>query len=140
VLSDNSTGYTNFTSAYWSAQQAAVKPHCVFKPSETSQVSTLVLLSRLAQCPFAVKGGGHAAFAGASSIMGGITVALQNLNEVKLSSHKKIAAIGPGNRWIDVYKILEEYGVQVIGGRVSVSLRSIPHCMGPQTLPAWIQV
>jgi FAD/FMN-containing dehydrogenase len=120
VLLDNTTAYNNFTAAYWSAQQVNVRPYCVFKPSDGSQVSTLVLLSRLTQCPFAVKGGGHAAFAGSSSIEGGITVALERLNEVKLSADKKIASVGPGNRWLNVYKTLEEHGVQVLGGRVSI--------------------
>lgn len=122
VLSGNTTAYNDFTSTYWSAQQAEVRPSCVFKPASALQVSTLILVSRLTQCPFAVKGGGHAAFAGASSIEGGITVALEKLNEVVLSPDKKIASVGPGNRWVDVYKALEEYGVQVTGGRVSQDL------------------
>jgi hypothetical protein len=92
----------------------------VFKPTTSLQVSTTVLLSRLTQCPFAVKSGGHAAFAGGSSIEGGITVALEKMNEVTLSSDKRIAAIGPGNRWLRVYEELEKEGLAVIGGRVSV--------------------
>jgi FAD/FMN-containing dehydrogenase len=90
----------------------------VFKPSNAKQVSTVVLLSRFTQCPFAVKGGGHAAFAGGSSIEGGITIALEKLNERSLSSDKKIASVGPGNRWADVYPWIEQYGLEVIGGRV----------------------
>jgi hypothetical protein len=89
------------------------------------------LLSRLTQCPFAVKGGGHAAFAGGSSIEGGITIALEKLNEVTLSADKKTAAIGPGNRWLRVYETLEQDGLAVIGGRVSMPheryLYVIPH-------------
>ncbi|KAF1840329.1 FAD binding domain-containing protein [Cucurbitaria berberidis CBS 394.84] len=119
VLSEGTPAYENFTNSYWSAQQNRLKPHCVFKPSNALQVSTLVLLSRLTQCPFAVKGGGHAAFAGGSSIDGGITVALENLNGITLSSDKEIASIGPGNQWGHVYKTLEQYGVAVIGGRVA---------------------
>jgi FAD/FMN-containing dehydrogenase len=118
VLSEGSAAYDNFTSDYWAAQQAAVGPFCVFKPSNALQVSTAVLLSRLTQCPFAVKGGGHAAFAGGSSIEGGITIALEKLNEKSLSSDKKIASVGPGNRWGDVYPWIEQYGLEVIGGRV----------------------
>lgn len=107
----------------------------MFKPTETLQVSTLILLSRLTQCRFAVKGGGHAAFAGASSIEGGITVGMEKMNEVVLSSDKKIASIGPGNRWIDVYRVLEQYGVQVTGGRVSKdSLLYLLHCNDMWTL------
>lgn len=119
VLSEGSAAYDNFTGDYWAAQQAAVDPFCVFKPSNAKQVSTVVLLSRFTQCPFAVKGGGHAAFAGGSSIEGGITIALEKLNERSLSSDKKIASVGPGNRWADVYPWIEQYGLEVIGGRIS---------------------
>jgi FAD/FMN-containing dehydrogenase len=66
-----------------------------------------------------VKGGGHAAFAGSSSIEGGITIALEKMNEKKLSKDGKIAEVGPGNRWADVYPWIEQYGREVIGGRVS---------------------
>lgn len=100
-------------------------PYCVFKPSKALDVSTAILLSRLTQCPFAVKGGGHTAFPGASSIEGGITIALENLNEVTLSSDKRTVAVGPGNRWGAVYSKLEKDGLTVVGGRVS-SL--IPMC------------
>jgi FAD/FMN-containing dehydrogenase len=119
VLSEGSAGYDSFTSDYWAAQQAVVNPFCVFKPSSASQVSTVVLLSRLTQCPFAVKGGGHAAFAGGSSIEGGITIALEKFTEKTLSADKKIASVGSGNRWADVYPWIEQYGLEVIGGRVS---------------------
>jgi len=78
----------------------------------------LVLLARLSQCPFAVKSGGHAAFPGASSIEGGITVDLVNMKELKLSSDKKTLAVGPGNRWLDVYSFLTPYNLAVVGGRV----------------------
>lgn len=119
VLFEGNEAYDAFTGAYWAAQQGQVDPFCVFKPSSAVQVSAAVLLSRLTQCPFAIKGGGHAAFAGGSSIEGGITIALEQMNEVTLSSDKKVAAIGPGNRWLAVYEALEHEGLAVIGGRVS---------------------
>jgi hypothetical protein len=45
----------------------------------------VVLLVRLFQCPFAVKRGGHAAFAGTSRIEDGIYIDLANMTERKLS-------------------------------------------------------
>ena len=78
-----------------------------------------LLLLRLTQCPFAVKSGGHAAFAGASNIQGGITINFAKLNEIVLSSDKSMTSVGPGNTWFDVYKTLEPENVQVIGGRVA---------------------
>jgi len=103
---------------YWSAQQDAVTPACTFKPTAALEVSTLVLLSRLTQCPFAVKGGGHAAFAGSSSIADGIIVSLEHLNKIKVLPGN-IASVGAGNRWYDVYKYLEQYELAVVGGRAS---------------------
>jgi len=101
-------------------------PQCVFKPTNTVEVSSLVLISRLAQCPFAIKGGGHAAFAGASSIAGGITVSMERMNQVVVSNDKKYANVGPGNRWVDVYKTVEKSGVNVVGGRVSQMPTNLP--------------
>jgi len=77
-----------------------------------------VLLSRLTQCPFAVKGGGHAAFGGASSIDRGITISMESFKKIIVSDEKDTADIGPGNRWVDVYSTLEQSGVGVVGGRV----------------------
>jgi FAD/FMN-containing dehydrogenase len=102
--------------------QAAANPRCVFKPTSVLEVSSLVLLSRLTQCPFAVKGGGHAAFSGASNIDNGITVSMENFKTVAVSSDKTTADIGPGNRWVDVYTALEKSGVGVVGGRVCIFL------------------
>jgi FAD/FMN-containing dehydrogenase len=78
----------------------------------------MVLLSRLSQCPFAVKSGGHSAFAGAATIEGGITVSFENLKGIKLSSDKKTVAVQPGNTWSDVLATLEKSDVAVVGGRV----------------------
>ncbi|KAK7921598.1 FAD binding domain-containing protein [Apiospora marii] len=110
--------YTSYLGTYWSALQSDVHPYCIFKPSTPEDVSVLVLLSRLAQCPFAVRSGGHAAFAGASSIEGGITVSFQNLKGVALSTDKKVASVQPGNTWGSVYSALQKDDVAVIGGRI----------------------
>jgi FAD/FMN-containing dehydrogenase len=119
VLSEATPAYENFTGAYWSAQQGAVDPYCVFKPSTALEVSIVALLARLTQCPFAVKGGGHAAFAGASSIEDGITISLERLNHIVISPDQSLSDIGPGNHWVEVYQALEKQNLTVIGGRVS---------------------
>ncbi|KAH3950843.1 hypothetical protein HBI25_174980 [Parastagonospora nodorum] len=119
LLVEGSSPYDAFTGAYWSAMQAAVNPRCIFKPTSTIEVSSLVLLSRLTQCPFAVKGGGHAAFSGASNIDGGITVSMENFKKVEVSADRKTADIGPGNRWVDVYTTLQKFDLGVVGGRMA---------------------
>ncbi|KAL2865563.1 FAD-binding oxidoreductase [Aspergillus lucknowensis] len=119
VLSENIPAYQNATESYWSAQQQEVKPTCIFIPSIDTDVSTVVLLTQLTECPFAAKSGGHAAFAGASSSQGGISILFRDLNEVSLNDDKSIASIGPGNKWGQVYKALEPHGLAVVGGRLS---------------------
>jgi hypothetical protein len=104
---------------FWSAQQQEPRPYCIFKPEETLDVSTLVLLSRITHCPFAVRSGGHAAFAGASSVNGGITVVFERMKNITLSKDKTIASIEPGNLWYGIYTTLAKEKLAVVGGRVS---------------------
>ncbi|KNG50778.1 sugar transporter-like protein [Stemphylium lycopersici] len=100
---------------YWSHQQFNVEPYCTFTPATAFEVSTLVLLARLTQCPFALKSGGHAAFQ-ASSIEGGIIVDTVHMSKLKLSADKK-AVVGPDNRW----KVASDVGVGGLtpGGGIS---------------------
>lgn len=50
---------------------------------------------------------------------------MEKMNEITLSSDKKVAAIGPGNRWGAVYGKLGEQGLAVLGGRVILSAPSV---------------
>ncbi|KAI9838087.1 MAG: hypothetical protein M1819_006242 [Sarea resinae] len=111
--------YHQFRSAFWAQQQGEVAPYCIFRPLHISQLPVALLLSRLAECPFALKSGGHAGFAGASSIDDGMTIDLGGLKSISLSEDKKVACIGTGNTWYDVYTALEEHNLAVVGGRVS---------------------
>lgn len=70
-------------------------------------------------CPFAAKSGGHAAFSGASNIAGGVTIDLAGLNEVTVNKDRKTVSVGPGNRWVDVYRQLEKENLTVVGGRIA---------------------
>lgn len=119
AFAQNTTAYSNATGSYWSAQQEEVRPDCIFQPSVNTDVSMIVLLARYTGCPFAIKSGGHAAFAGASSIQGGITVLLKDLNTITLNDNRSVVSVGPGNVWVQVYSALEPYGLAAIGGRVS---------------------
>ncbi|KAK1471086.1 FAD binding domain-containing protein [Colletotrichum cuscutae] len=117
VISEN-PNLTGFNKRSEIGCSAAVSPYCVFKPSKPEQVSVVVLLSRLTQCPFAAKSGGHAAMAGASNSRDGITISFQNMKSIALSADKKIASIQPGNIWGDVYRELTKSDLNVIGGRI----------------------
>ncbi|RDL32612.1 uncharacterized protein BP5553_09068 [Venustampulla echinocandica] len=102
---------------YWSVQQSEVIPACRIDVASARDISTAIKVSKLTQCPFAVKGGGHVAFAGASSIQNGILINLANLNTVSVNEDRTITSVGSGNTWINVYKILDPLGLSVVGGR-----------------------
>ncbi|KAK8104772.1 uncharacterized protein PG998_011805 [Apiospora kogelbergensis] len=118
VYDQGEANYDNFTGSYWSGEQQNVSPRCIFKPSKTTEVSAVVLLSRLTQCPFAAKSGGHAAMAGASSIQEGITISFANLNGIALNGDKSIASVGAGNIWGEVFEFLATSDRTVVGGRL----------------------
>jgi FAD/FMN-containing dehydrogenase len=68
---------------------------------------------------FAVRSGGHSPNPGFSSVQeSGLLIDLKKLNQVSVSEDKKVASLGPGGRWGDVYEALDPYGVSVIGGRI----------------------
>ncbi len=94
-------------------------PQCVFKPTKPLDVSTAVLISRLTQCSFTVRSGGHSAVPGGSNIEDGITISFEKLNKISLAANKQIASFQPGNTWYDIYTTLEKDQFVVIGGRVA---------------------
>ncbi|KAF2646814.1 FAD-binding domain-containing protein [Massarina eburnea CBS 473.64] len=42
---------------------------------------------------------------------------MQYLDQVTINDDKSVATVGPGSKWINVYKTLDQYGVSVVGGR-----------------------
>lgn len=46
-------------------------------------------------------------------------VDLQRLNHVTISADKLTVNIGPGNRWGNVYSVLDPQGLAVTGGRLA---------------------
>ncbi|KAG6004280.1 hypothetical protein E4U43_000772, partial [Claviceps pusilla] len=114
-----SSVYALEESRYWSQQQQRTLPACRFTPESAIDVSLAVLTARVTRCVFAVKSGGHAAFAGASNIDGGLAIDLQALNRISLSADRKQTSVGAGNLWNHVYDKLSPMNLTVIGGRVS---------------------
>jgi hypothetical protein len=68
---------------------------------------------------FAIRGGGHSAVAGASSIKGGVLIDLSLFNQVIPAEDGRSVIIGAGCKWIDVYSVLEKEGLGIAGGRNS---------------------
>ena len=96
VSNSISTSYLGESSGYWAQQQSSVTPACYVLAQSAHDVSTVVTVSRLTLCPFAVKSGGHSDVPYASNIQGGVTLALAQLNSVQVSSDKKTTAVGTG--------------------------------------------
>lgn len=96
-------------------------PACVFEPSNSHQMADAVLTFQNFSSPFAVRGGGHMPHAGAANINStGVLLSTASLSQVEVTDDHKTVNVGPGNRWVDVYKGLEPYGLTVVGGRLGV--------------------
>ncbi|KAL8992317.1 MAG: hypothetical protein Q9169_007195, partial [Polycauliona sp. 2 TL-2023] len=119
VSTPGSQTYTQEQGRYWSLQQLEVLPACRVTPKNAVDVAITLLITQFLKCPFAVKSGGHASFAGASNIQGGVTLDLKSLRQVEVSSDRTVTKVGAGNRWIDVYSKLDPMGLSVVGGRVA---------------------
>lgn len=94
-------------------------PSCIVSPSSADEVSKILKIVNFFQTKFAVRSGGHSPSPGWSSIdEAGILIDLRKLNQVTVSADQKIASLGPGGRWGDIFAALDPYGVSVIGGRI----------------------
>lgn len=104
---------------YWSAQESAVLPTCRVSPTGAHDVSTAVVILAQQNCSFAIRGGGHMAWAGAANIANGVTIDMSAINEVTVSADHQTTSIGAGARWLNVYAKLDVMGLAVSGGRVA---------------------
>ncbi|OCK78514.1 putative oxidoreductase [Lepidopterella palustris CBS 459.81] len=118
-------GYQNSLLSYWSQQEQSIHPACIVIPTSSNDVSLAVYVLNTAysmsmrECQFAIRSAGHTPQAGAANIDGGITIDLQSLDEVTVSSDYGVASIGTGNRWGNIYPTLDALNLAMIGGRVS---------------------
>ncbi|KAH7115121.1 oxidoreductase FAD-binding protein [Dendryphion nanum] len=117
--------YVSSQSSYWSAQAKSVSPTCIVIPTSSQDVSLAVGILNIAHqasirgCKFAVRSAGHTPQSSSVNIAGGVTIDLQGMKQVTVSSDGKLVSIGPGNRWIDIYPKLDELNLAMIGGRAS---------------------
>lgn len=116
----SSTTYNASVSSYYDDQERSVRPGCIFRPTNTSEVSQFVkLMTADKRKPqFAVRGGGHTLWTGAANIGPGITVDMRLMDQLELSEDKKIARIGGGAVWDHIYPQLVPHDLTVMGGRI----------------------
>jgi hypothetical protein len=79
----------------------------------------VISIARSAQCPFAVRGGGHSDVPSASNSPGGITIDLAGLNQIEITEDEKVTRVGAGQKWGNVYGELEKKNLTVVGGRLT---------------------
>lgn len=100
-----------------------MKPSCVVQPRSAEEVSialkTLTTKVTLKSCNFAIRSAGHGAYTGASNIENDVTINLGYMSLVEYDAESKLATIGPGATWDDVFATLEPLGVMTAGGRSS---------------------
>lgn len=141
VVNTSQPTYQSSQSSFWSAQEQDLRPACIVIPTSTQDVSTAVVVlsagfqASIPDCKFAIRGGGystlsssekprlnicrHTPHAGAANIEGGVTIDLQSMNQVTVSGDKKFVSVGPGNRWENVYSVLDNLGLAMLGGRAA---------------------
>ncbi|KAM0816714.1 hypothetical protein AB5N19_02516 [Seiridium cardinale] len=119
ILRPDTDAYTARDESYFSVS-AQLSPYCIVQPRSTEQVSlAITTLKTATKCNWAIRGGGHMTWAGASDIHDGVTLDLGLMNHTEYVAESKIAHIGAGSRWADVYGSLEKYGVTAPGGRTA---------------------
>ncbi|OSX60836.1 hypothetical protein POSPLADRAFT_1182032 [Postia placenta MAD-698-R-SB12] len=114
-------GYAQDTNVTSTCQQIAIavsSASFVYYPRTAEDVGIILQILGANQAPFAVKGGGHAMNPGYSSTTG-VQISMTRFNSVVYDASTSTAAIGAGLTWDKVYSALEQYDVNVVGGRVT---------------------
>jgi hypothetical protein len=93
-------------------------PTCVFQPSVPADLGNAMKIIGQSGVPFAVSSGRHASNQGFSSTTG-VQIDLTNFSNVTLSADKTYVDVGAGNLWDNVYKVLDQSGYNIVGGRVA---------------------
>ena len=125
---NSETYHYNFNLICWAQQNREIIPACILRPRDTDDLSKIVQIlhkehdrRRLAESQiegfFSVRSGGVNPGLGASTVKDGAVVDLGLFSEITPAIDGSTVTLGPGSKWIDVYKILDEKGLIVIGGR-----------------------
>ncbi|KAL8768906.1 MAG: hypothetical protein Q9209_004961 [Squamulea sp. 1 TL-2023] len=116
-----STTYNSSIASYYGDSERELSPSCIYRPTTTSEVQQFVQLVTSGNCmnkQFAVRGGGHTFWRGAANIQPGITVDMRVMNSLQLSTDRKIAGVGGGALWDQIYPQLVPYNLTILGGRI----------------------
>lgn len=121
VIARGTIGYDAAQGSYYSGQERELMPDCIFMPTTAEEVSRFVKTMAKREgrdTLFAIRSGGHTTWRGAANIDGGVTVDMRLMNQTVLSDDGKMASLGSGGRFHDVYHQLSPHNLTVMGGRV----------------------
>ncbi|KAB2109699.1 hypothetical protein AG0111_0g1713 [Alternaria gaisen] len=134
TTSEKATEFKNLMNVYWDQKACEVSPACIVQPRNVWELAQAVKILKREfdvrnnraketkeelESIFAIRGGGHSAVAGASSIRGGVIIDLSLFNQVTPAEDRQSVVVGAGCKWIEVYSALEKEGLAVAGGRNS---------------------
>ncbi|KAK4183229.1 hypothetical protein QBC35DRAFT_120528 [Podospora australis] len=119
TVTPDSKDYPAVSGDNWSGT-ARANPSCIVRPTNSTQVQQIVkyLTQPDVNVQFAIRSGGHDPNPTHANIDNGVLVDLVSLNEVTYDAATSTVEIGAGNRWGNVYKVLDEHNVTAVGGRV----------------------
>lgn len=93
------------------------QPFVIVRPRTAAEVSTLLKHCRAKSIPFVVRAGGHDLF-GRSTLHGGLTIDLRDINYVHVNHDKKTARIGGGIIFSKLLEDLARHNLHVPTGTV----------------------
>ncbi|KAF2843080.1 FAD-binding domain-containing protein [Patellaria atrata CBS 101060] len=112
--------YQESDGSYWRVQETTYRPSCILIPTHRDHVATaLKTLTKNNRCKFAVRGGGHTLWNGASNINSGVTIDMRKLNGVTINRDRTVVSAGAGALWGDVYRKADVAKIAVIGARAA---------------------
>jgi hypothetical protein len=114
----------------WAQQNREIIPACIVRPHDTEQLAKAVAILKWEHESrskagvsitgfFAVRSGGVNPGLGAATVQDGVVIDLSLFCEVTPAVDGSTVTVGTGAKWIDVYKVLGEKGLVVMGGRSS---------------------
>ncbi|KIW09277.1 uncharacterized protein PV09_00198 [Verruconis gallopava] len=104
---------------YWNARLSSYAPSCVVYPTSAQDVSVAIQAIRSSGSRFAVRVGGHNPNPNFSSVDQGVLIDLRNLNQKSYDPSTQLATYGPGQSFGEVYEYFDQFGVTVVGARLS---------------------
>ena len=89
------------------------RPRLIIFPAVVEDVQLGLKFAVKENLPLAIKGGGHSA-AGYCLNVGGVVIAMKNLNKISFNPHDETVTMEMGVIWYDVYKYMQNTGTGLV--------------------------